>query len=135
SRTPGRRGSPAGGPPRRWGASGPPPTSATRACSCCRPSPAGSRGSTSWWMVGCPPTRPTDAFEESVMTGEEIAELLVLEPLPVEGGLIRQTLADGAQTAIYYLVVPPDFSAMHLLPGPEVWHFYGGAPLELLLLH
>lgn len=69
------------------------------------------------------------------MTGEEIAELLDLEPLPVEGGLIRQTLADGAQTVIYYLVVPPDFSAMHLLPGPEVWHFYGGAPLELLLLH
>lgn len=63
------------------------------------------------------------------------AELLGLEPLPGEGGLYRQTVADGRSSAIYFLLVAPEFSAMHRLDGPEVYHFYAGAPLRLLLLH
>lgn len=63
-----------------------------------------------------------------------IADLLGLKPLPGEGGLYRQAYADDASTAIYYLLADGDFSAMHLLDGPEIYHFYAGAPLRLLLL-
>ncbi|HUH08603.1 MAG TPA: cupin domain-containing protein [Egibacteraceae bacterium] len=69
------------------------------------------------------------------LSGAEVAQILELAPLPVEGGLVRQTLHDGGQSAIYYLLIAPDFSALHRLPGPEIWHFYAGAALEMLLLH
>ncbi|MFD3512891.1 cupin domain-containing protein [Streptomyces sp. NPDC058657] len=72
-----------------------------------------------------------------------IAENHRLEPLPVEGGLFRRTWAGPADatgrpagTAIMVLLTsdPGDFSALHRLPADEVWHFYRGDPLELLLL-
>jgi predicted cupin superfamily sugar epimerase len=80
------------------------------------------------------------------MPDEEIADIAArygLEPLPVEGGLFRRTWAgpsdvDGrpAGSAIIALFTAVDdlFSAMHRLPIDEVWHFYRGDPLELLLL-
>ncbi len=37
-------------------------------------------------------------------------------------------------SAIVALITRRDFSAMHRLRGDEIWHFYGGAPAELLLL-
>lgn len=71
----------------------------------------------------------------------DIAAQYGLEPLPVEGGLFRRTWAgpvDGtgrpAGSAIIVLLSVDDFSAMHRLPIDEVWHFYRGDPLELLLL-
>jgi hypothetical protein len=66
-----------------------------------------------------------------------------LEPLPAEGGLFRRTWAGPvdatgrpAGSAIIALFSVRDglFSAMHRLPIDEVWHFYRGDPLELLLL-
>ena len=72
---------------------------------------------------------------DGALTGEEVARLLDLEPLPEEGGLFRVTLADATQSAIWFLLIAPEFSALHRLPGPEIWHRYAGAPLELLLLH
>lgn len=68
------------------------------------------------------------------MTAAEIVEALGLVPLPVEGGYFRQTHNDTLSTAIYFLVTPDEFSAMHRLSGPELWHFYGGAPASMLLL-
>jgi predicted cupin superfamily sugar epimerase len=65
---------------------------------------------------------------------ERIAAALGLEPLPEEGGLYRQTYADGFSTAIYYLLAGDDFSALHRLAGAEVYHWYAGSPLRLLLL-
>jgi predicted cupin superfamily sugar epimerase/mannose-6-phosphate isomerase-like protein (cupin superfamily) len=41
----------------------------------------------------------------------------------------------AAGGAIVVLVTPRDFSAMHRLKTDEVWHFYSGSPLELLLLY
>ena len=41
----------------------------------------------------------------------------------------------AAGGAIVVVVTPRDFSAMHRLKTDEVWHFYGGSPLELLLLY
>jgi predicted cupin superfamily sugar epimerase len=40
-----------------------------------------------------------------------------------------------AGTAIYALQTKEDFSAMHKLATDEIWHFYGGDPLEMLLLY
>lgn len=41
----------------------------------------------------------------------------------------------SAGSAIYAVETAEDFSAMHRLKTDEIWHFYGGDPLELLLLH
>ncbi|MEU5687762.1 cupin [Streptomyces venezuelae] len=80
---------------------------------------------------------------EKVLTAEEVAARHGLRPLPVEGGLYRRTWvgpadADGrpAGSAIIVLLTtaPGDFSALHRLPTDEVWHFYEGDALELLLL-
>lgn len=38
-------------------------------------------------------------------------------------------------SAIYALVTREDFSALHLLQTDEIWHYYSGSALELLLLH
>lgn len=85
------------------------------------------------------------------MKAQEIIQLLNLVPLPHEGGFFRQTyIADesiGAEslperygrslpfsTAIYYLMTPDHFSAMHRLQTDEIFHFYVGDPVEMLLL-
>lgn len=74
---------------------------------------------------------------------QEIVELYGLEPLPREGGRYRQTWAgperpDGrpAGTAIVVLLTaePDGHSALHRLPTDEIWHFYLGDPLSMLLL-
>ncbi|MGX5188748.1 cupin domain-containing protein [Streptomyces avermitilis] len=77
------------------------------------------------------------------MTPEDLVAHYRLEPIPREGGRFRRTWAgperaDGRPegTAIMALLTaePDDFSALHRLPADEVWHFYLGDPLELLLL-
>ena len=67
--------------------------------------------------------------------GEELARLLELRPLPGEGGLFRRTHLDAHSSAIYYLLLAPDFSALHALTSTETYHWYAGAPLRMLLLH
>jgi len=75
------------------------------------------------------------------MTPEDLVAHYGLEPIPREGGLFRQTWAgperaDGRPegTAIVALLTADDHSALHRLPTDEIWHFYLGDPLELLLL-
>lgn len=77
-----------------------------------------------------------------------VIEALGLEPHPEEGGWFRETwrsrelFAPGgpyegersAGTAIFYLLTADDFSAMHRLPGDELFHFYLGDPVEMLEL-
>jgi len=89
-----------------------------------------------------------------MLTPEKLIEHLKLERLPVEGGYFRQTYCAGEtiprsalperyrgdkpfSTAIYYLLTsdPDSFSALHKLPTEEVYHFYLGDPVELLLLY
>lgn len=43
--------------------------------------------------------------------------------------------AHAAGSAILVVETPRDFSAMHRLRTDEVWHFYGGSPLDVLLLY
>ena len=60
--------------------------------------------------------------------------LLGLEPLAGEGGQWAQTWRDEHSSAIYFLLRPGDFSALHRLGGVELWHHYSGAAVEMLLL-
>lgn len=83
------------------------------------------------------------------MTADEIIRRLQLAPHPAEGGFFRETYRSRADfqpgppfagrrshgTAIYFLLTADTFSAMHRLPGDEVYHFYLGDPVELLALH
>ena len=67
-------------------------------------------------------------------TAEEIVDILDLEPLPLEGGRWVQTFKDKNSTAIYYLLSKNNFSAIHKLKATEVYHYYAGAPAQMLLL-
>ena len=67
-----------------------------------------------------------------VSSKEEIIKKLQLEPLQDEGGYFRRTYADASSSAIYYLVTPNDFSALHRLKGNEVFHFYAGNPVDMV---
>ena len=68
-----------------------------------------------------------------------------LEPLPTEGTLFvstyrsQQEFGDGKPfgTAMIglYCSEPRSVSLFHRLPVDEVWHFYGGDPLRLVLLY
>ena len=69
------------------------------------------------------------------LTAADVVALLGLTPLPMEGGMHRQTFADARSTAIYYLLDDTEVSAFHQLPGPEVFHHYAGAAARLVMLH
>ena len=69
---------------------------------------------------------------------------LGLEPHP-EGGFYRQVYRSDSQvhtgdaravrqalTTIFFLLRADDVSRWHVVQSDEVWHFYEGAPLELL---
>lgn len=73
---------------------------------------------------------------------EQIVKKLGLAPLEGEGGMFRRTCAgqtgpDGraCYSAIYYLLTERSFSHMHRLSTDEIYHFYMGDSLELLLLY
>ena len=68
-----------------------------------------------------------------------IVQALGMRPHP-EGGWYVETFRDGAaderghSTAIYFLLERGQVSAWHRVrDAAEVWHFYAGAPLELLV--
>jgi uncharacterized protein len=76
------------------------------------------------------------------MKARQVIEELQLAPHP-EGGWYREVYrsADRVQrgeqsrsatTAIYFLLEQNQFSRWHVVDADEIWHFYGGAPLELL---
>ncbi len=86
------------------------------------------------------------------LTANKVIDLPGMQPLNGEGGFFKETYRTaytlgpealpeqfGAErvgkTAIYYLVTPESFSALHRLPGDELYHFYLGDPLDLSLLH
>lgn len=86
-----------------------------------------------------------------MISPDEIKSRLNLKPLPYEGGYFTETYRSSRQvpqealpepykgsrplaTAIYYLLTPDTFSALHRLPTDEVYHFYLGDPVEILSL-
>jgi hypothetical protein len=83
---------------------------------------------------------------------QELIQHFKMEKIPAEGPWFTVTyrsedLLDAknlparyqgsrvAGTAIYAVQTKEDFSAMHKLATDEIWHFYGGDPLEMLLLY
>lgn len=66
---------------------------------------------------------------------DAIITALGLRPLPVEGGLWTQTWRDERCTAIYYLLIAPEFAALHRLPHLEMYAHHAGAPARLTLLN
>lgn len=66
--------------------------------------------------------------------GRALAQSLQLEPLALEGGRFRRTFTDGGISAILYMLIGSDFSAMHRLGSDEVYFHHQGAPLRLLLI-
>ncbi len=85
-----------------------------------------------------------------MLTAEQIRELLQMRPHPIEGGYFAETYRGAAvipqsllpsypgdraiSTAIYYLLTPETFSAMHRVRGDEMFHFYLGDAVEMLQL-
>ncbi len=84
------------------------------------------------------------------MNARQWKDRLDLQPHP-EGGFFRETYrsAEGIpvdslpsrfpgdrvfSTAIYYLLETGQFSAFHRIRSDEMWHFYDGDPLEIVLL-
>lgn len=85
------------------------------------------------------------------MTPEELVQYYQLQPHP-EGGYFGETYRSGitvnteampggfsgprsCSTAIYFLVLPGNFSAFHRLRSDELWHFYSGGCLHLHIIH
>ena len=73
------------------------------------------------------------------MSADRLIALLELAPHP-EGGHYRQMFCDASgtsgrahSTAIYYLLRAGEVSAPHRIDAAEIWHFYRGAPLELMI--
>lgn len=60
--------------------------------------------------------------------------MLGLQPLPLEGGLFRRTFTGDGATAILFMLVDNDFSAMHRLRTSEIYFHHCGAPLRMLLI-
>jgi predicted cupin superfamily sugar epimerase len=86
-----------------------------------------------------------------MLTTAQIRELLKLRPLPAEGGYFAETYKSDLlipaealppsfeghrsfTTAIFYLLTPDTFSALHRLRADELYHFYLGDPVELVEL-
>jgi predicted cupin superfamily sugar epimerase len=84
-----------------------------------------------------------------MVTAQQIIDRLKLVPLTIEGGYFRETYRAplvlkgealpaqyggerNVSTAIYYLLTPETFSAIHRVKSDEVFHFYAGDPVEML---
>ena len=86
------------------------------------------------------------------MNTQQLIHRLKLKPLYEEGGFYTQTYISGEKiakdalpdrygddrplsTAIYYLLTSDTKSHMHRLLSDEIFHFYLGAPVQMLLLY
>ncbi len=90
---------------------------------------------------------------DQMQTADDVIKILDLKPLPDEGGYFRETYRSEKidapatifgisssdprvmSTAIYYLVRPESFSALHRIQSDEVFHFYGGDPVEMIQIN
>jgi len=84
-------------------------------------------------------------------TAKQLIDKLKMQLIPGEGAWFAVTYKsqehiDGeaashvtglhyGYSAIFALETKVDFSAMHKLVTDEMWHFYGGVPVEMLLLY
>src|SRR5436305_11033847 len=75
-----------------------------------------------------------------MLKADDVIRLLDLQPHP-EGGHYRETFRDAAaladgrsvSSAIYFLLRKGERAHWHRIDATEVWHYYAGAPLRLLV--
>jgi predicted cupin superfamily sugar epimerase len=68
----------------------------------------------------------------------QVIARLGLAPLPHEGGYFREIWTSSARlpsgrgmaSAIYFLLMPNEFSAFHRMAAEELWNFHSGDPVE-----
>lgn len=77
---------------------------------------------------------PDAGTQDGIAAGEALAAALDLELLPLEGGLFRRTFTSSGMTAILFMLVGNDFSALHRLNADEIYFYHSGAPLRMLLI-
>src|SRR6478672_10176834 len=62
---------------------------------------------------------------------EELVQRLGLQAHP-EGGWYREVYRDAAVSTIHYVMTAGSLAPLHRVLGRvELWHFYGGSPVEL----
>ena len=77
------------------------------------------------------------------MKADHLIQRLGLKKLPGEGGYYKETYRSeemagddrSLSTAIYYLITSEANSKMHRLNSDEIFHFYFGDPVQMLLLY
>lgn len=104
------------------------------------------------WLALTAAETQTPAGEPVTLALETIQHALGLQLLDMEGGYFAESYRAaetippealperyGAprclSTAIYYLLTPDSFSALHRLQSDEIFHFYLGDAVEMLQLH
>jgi predicted cupin superfamily sugar epimerase len=98
------------------------------------------------WFVHLPARAQDDATVTARL--QTLRAMFNFQPIAQEGGYYFSTyhseamlpgsspgaLPKLAGSAIYFLMGPGDFSALHKLKEDEIYHFYDGSPTEMLLL-
>ncbi|MCY3827411.1 MAG: cupin domain-containing protein [Candidatus Dadabacteria bacterium] len=77
------------------------------------------------------------------MKADHLIQRLGLKKLPGEGGYYKETYRSeemagedrSLSTAIYYLITSEENSKMHRVNSDEIFHFYFGDPVQMLLLY
>jgi uncharacterized protein len=69
------------------------------------------------------------------LNAQEVIDALGLEYLEGEGVWIRLLWRTDHGNAIYGLLTPKDFSALHRLDEDEMWVLVAGAAVDMLVLH
>jgi len=87
-----------------------------------------------------------------MLTAERLIKLYNMKPLPGEGGYYVETYrapesiedthlperygsGRSLGTAIFYLLTPDTRSLIHTVRSDEIYHFYLGDPVQLVLIH
>ena len=87
-----------------------------------------------------------------MLTAERLIKLYNMKPLPGEGGYYAETYRSVEKvggsslpdrygsdrsfgTAIFYLLTPETRSLLHRVRSDEIFHFYLGGPVKLVLIH
>ena len=84
--------------------------------------------------------QPITGNSSDPMTLERVIELLdllelrELSPFRPDSGRWAPVWSDENSSAFYYLMSHGDFAALRRLAGPELWHHYAGAAVNMLIL-
>gem|GEM_PF-63622 len=84
--------------------------------------------------TGSDDTGSDDTGSDHAVAARVLAAALELEPLPLEGGLFRRTFTGSCATAILFMLIGTDFSALHQLHSDEIYFHHAGSALRMLVI-